>query len=91
MNFGQALEKLKNGNKVARKGWNGKNMFIYLVNGTTIEVSSLRNEAYKHLKDLRNEVDINPHIDMKAANGDIVVGWLASQSDMLSDDWEVVE
>lgn len=90
MNFGQALEELKKGGKVTRSGWNGKDMFIYLVKGNTIPVSNLRNEAHEHLKDLRQEVDINPHIDMKAADGDIVVGWLASQTDMLSEDWEVI-
>ncbi len=91
MNFGQALEELKKGNKVARSGWNGKGMFIYLVKGATVPVSKLRNEAHEHLNGLREEVDINPHIDMKAANGDVVVGWLASQTDMLSEDWELVE
>lgn len=91
MNFGQALEELKKGKKVARSGWNGKDMFIYLVKGATLPVSNLRNEAFEHLSELRQEVNINPHIDMKAVNGDVVIGWLASQTDMLSEDWEVVE
>lgn len=95
MTFGQALEKLKEGYKVARYGWNGKGMFIYLVNGTKVHYDKLRNEAAKHLEvDKRlNEgktAIINSHIDMKAADGSIVVGWLASQTDMLSEDWVLV-
>lgn len=94
MNFGKAIEFLKLGDKVARKGWNGKAMFIYLVRGQQIEKCNLRNEARLHLevKDYHHEeITINSHIDMKAADGSIVVGWLASQTDMLAEDWEVVE
>jgi Protein of unknown function (DUF2829) len=49
MNFGQALEALKQGKKVARRGWNGKGMFIYLVRGQEVPYESLRNEAKKAL------------------------------------------
>ena len=96
MNFGQALEYLKYGEKLARAGWNGKDMFIYLVNGTSIRSENLRNEAAKQLasnnmsSDVGQTVTINSHIDMKAADGSIVVGWLASQTDMLAEDWVVV-
>lgn len=91
MNFGQALDKLKQGHKVAREGWNGKGMFIYLVRGNLIPKNNLRNEAALQIADSPLEtVQINAHIDMKAADGSIVVGWLASQTDMLADDWCVV-
>lgn len=91
MNFGKAIEELKNGNRVARKGWNGKGMFLYLVNGTTIDKEFLRNEASKQpIEDSTGVVIFNSHIDMKTADGSICVGWLASQSDMLSSDWEIV-
>lgn len=91
MNFGQAVEALKDGKKVARIGWNGKCMFIYLVSGSI--VNELRGEAAVHVGQ-PNEGDaqvINSHIDMKAADGSIVVGWLASQTDILAEDWAVVE
>lgn len=94
MSFGQALEELKKGNKVARSGWNGKGMFIYLVGGSFVSFDELRNEAANHLNKSNisyDDVCINAHIDMKAADGNIVVGWLASQTDMLAEDWEVVE
>lgn len=96
LTFGLAIEALKKGYKVARKGWNGKGMFIYLVRGTLVEKDNLRNEAYNHLKDCEScgdgtgVVTINPHIDMKAADGTVVVGWLASQTDMLAEDYEIV-
>jgi Protein of unknown function (DUF2829) len=92
MNFGQALEALKQGKKVARRGWNGKGMFIYLVRGSHIPIESLRNEAKEQLKNLeQTHVTINGHIDMKSADNSVVVGWLASQTDMLAEDWEIVE
>lgn len=92
MNFGQALEALKLGSKVAREGWNGKGMFIYLVKGRRIEAMNLMNEAETHIGNCNppyERIQVNSHIDMKAADGSIVVGWLASQTDMLADDWVI--
>ena len=97
MNFGQALEALKEGKKVARKGWNGKGMYLYLVHSSYCNKYNLRNEAALHLPS--DDVAMHgsgyatflAHIDMRTATGDICVGWLASQTDMLSEDWCVVE
>ena len=97
MTFGIALELLKKGCKVAREGWNGKGMYLYLVNGSTVKKEKLRNEASQVLsvdKQAMHETDAAvflPHIDMRIANGDVCVGWLASQIDMLSEDWKIVE
>lgn len=97
MTFGLAIEALKKGHKVARKGWNGKGMYIYLVQGTMVDKEFLRNEAYKNLKDdegAMNGTDVvifNSHIDMRTADGSICIGWLASQIDMLAEDWTFVE
>ena len=89
MNFGGALEALKAGKKVAREGWNGKGMYIYRQEGTTIGPEQGRNE---HLRGMEADlIWIRPHIDMKAADGSVVIGWLASQTDMLGEDWVVVE
>jgi len=93
MNFGLAFEAMRKGLKVARKGWNGKNMFIYLVEGTIVPVENLRGncaEAVAMSKNTAPVQNICGHIDMLAADGSVVVGWLASQTDMLSDDWEVI-
>lgn len=94
MNFGHAIELMKQGYKVARKGWNGKGMFIYLSGGYDINVDDvLRRDLCEYLaKTAENGiVHINSHIDMKAADGTLVIGWLASQTDMLAEDWIVVE
>lgn len=97
MNFGQALEALKEGKKVARQGWNGKGMYLYLVHGTTVDKENLRNEASFYLVSDEQAMhgtgvaEFLPHIDMRTTNGDICVGWLASQTDMLAEDWVIVE
>lgn len=96
MNFGQALEELKQGNKVGRKGWNGKGMFIYLTTGTIIPVVNMKKETANHLFGERllecdATVEIKSHIDMKAVDGSITIGWNPSQVDMLAEDWEIVK
>ena len=94
MNFGTAIEALKQGNKVSRVGWNGKGMFLYLVGGSIVPFEVLRGAAAKYVNEEnteRSDACINSHIDMKAADGTIVVGWLASQTDMLAEDWQIVK
>ena len=95
MNFGLAIEAMKKGYKVARAGWNGKDMFIYYVAGTCVHRDKLRGacaEAVKYAQsDSLDHQSIGGHIDMMAVDGSIVVGWLASQSDMLADDFYVVD
>ena len=96
MNFGEALEALKDGKKVARKGWNGyrKGMYIYLTSGREIFehewVERSPSQSSTLLERMNGKVKILPHIDMMSANGERVIGWLASQTDMLSDDWEII-
>lgn len=119
MNFGQALMHLKNGERVARVGWNGKGMFVFLSNGsipadadanlsfgeTYLEqrpaepgdelygednaVVVTKNGVAARLFDIGdNGTTVRmPSINMRAADGSTVVGWLASQTDMLAEDW----
>ena len=84
--FGAAIELLKQGRKVARKGWNGKGMFLFLVPGSTFNVNR---PPLLGIYPEGTEIVYQPHIDMKTAD-DRVVPWLASQSDMLDTDWVVV-
>lgn len=83
MSFGDAIKLVKRGLKVARKGWNGKNQYIELAT----------NISYKNTADEVVNVD---HSDMgnKAiafvGTSGVQLGWLASQADMLSDDWMIV-
>lgn len=87
MTFGGAVEMLKNGCKVARKGWNGKGMFLFLVDGSNFKVNRA---PLLGIYPEGTEIDYRPHIDMRTVNGEIVP-WVASQSDMLEDDWIVID
>lgn len=87
MNFGDAIAALKAGKRVARAGWNGKGMFLFLVGGSTFTVNR---EPLMSILGEGTQVQYHAHIDMKTAQG-YVVPWLASQADMLSEDWEAVE
>ena len=83
MNFGQAIEVLKTGNKVTRVGWNGKDMFLFLVQGSQFKVNR---PPLLGIYPEGTEINYHPHIDMKTVNGEIVP-WVASQSDLLEEDW----
>jgi Protein of unknown function (DUF2829) len=86
MNFGEALDQLKAGARVARTGWNGKDMFLYLVPGSTFQVNR---PPLLGIYPEGTQIDYLPHIDMRTAGGPCVP-WLASQSDLLSEDWMTV-
>ena len=82
-NFGQALNLLKEGKKVTRLGWNGKDMFLFLVNGSQFTVNRA---PLLGIYPEGTEINYRSHIDMKTVDGSICV-WTASQSDLLTDDW----
>ena len=88
MDFGDAIRALKEGQCVARRGWNGPSMFLYLVPGSRFS-ASLARPPLSELVPKDSMIDYRPHIDMKTAQGDHVP-WLASQSDVLEEDWEIV-
>lgn len=109
--FGQALESLKRGHLVTRKGWNGKGMFIFMrpahelhVGFVAKDIKSLPQKVkdyyYQDCVDENGNpielekddtVKFTAYICMKAADGSIVNGWLASQTDMLANDWILFE
>ena len=89
LSFGHALYVLKDGKRVTRAGWNGKGMSLILVNGT--KDAKLTEGSPYAIATGGNIVTINPHIDMMTATGEMQPGWLASQTDMLANDWCVVE
>ena len=92
MDFGDAIRALKDGKRVARVGWNGKGMHLVLVRALPLNRDGM---WYRVLgKDSidpapRNGPRLLPWIGMKTAD-DCFVPWLASQTDMLAEDWEVV-
>ncbi len=84
MNFGQALELLKQGKRVARKGWNGKKQFIELATNISYK------NANEEIINAGHEAMGNKAIAFVGTSG-IQIGWLASQADMLSEDWVEVK
>lgn len=97
LNFGQAIEALKNGNLVCRKGWNGKGMHLWLNKGskeTPETQGTLIDGIPFDYRGLFEQGDVGtitrlPNINMRAATGNTVTGWLASQTDMLAEDWMI--
>ena len=85
MSFSDALIWIKAGARVRRAGWNGKNMFVFLVPGSTFEVNR---PPLLGIFPPGTSINYGSHIDIRAANGEIRP-WLASQADLLCDDWEV--
>lgn len=83
ISFGDAIAFLKAGRRVTRLGWNGKDMFLFLVPGSTFTVNR---PPLLGIYPEGTRVDYHAHIDMKTAQG-YVMPWLASQADMLADDW----
>jgi hypothetical protein len=86
LTFSQALEFLKAGSKVARQGWNGEDMFIFLVDGSTFTVNRA---PLLGIYPAGAQIDYHAHVDMRTADGQIVP-WLCSQTDLLAEDWGIV-
>lgn len=86
LSFSEALEALKIGQRVMRNGWNGKGMFLFLVPGSTFNVNR---PPLLGIYPEGTEINYHAHIDMKTADNK-VVPWLASQTDMLADDWVII-
>lgn len=85
MDFGQAVRLLKNGRRVTRIGWNGKGMWLYYVPAATYKAQTPAARGQ-----FGEDVPYRAYIAMKTVDND-VVPWLASQSDVLAEDWMVVE
>ncbi len=97
MTFGQAIEALKAGKKVARVGWNGKGMWLSLsgpLEGRVIGADQFWSENNREWARQFGGALVLPCITMKTINAHgreaILMGWLASQTDMLSEDWVIV-
>lgn len=84
--FGTAIEELKVGKKVARTGWNGKGMFLFYIS----ENMNSQIGGWTFTNGRCDNYELCPFIAMKTAD-EKVVPWLASQTDMLAEDWQIVE
>ena len=85
MTFGQALEAVKHGLRVARKGWNGKGMYVFLAKDPDFHTDADISEFEKH------GAEVSDMLVLRTAQGTLQPGWLATQSDMLAEDWLIVE
>jgi len=97
MNFGEAIELAKQGKRVYRENWNGKGQFVYFQPGSFVRVRDLKCKAIHDwavaafLYGDEGVIKINGHLDMKNTQNELIIGWAATQTDMLSEDWEVCD
>lgn len=103
LTFSEALEAAKQGKAISREGWNGKGMCVYLNLGS-IDIESIPEENRGDSSFRQDGIKIDmfvsrdtgtvtrlPNLNMKSASGATVTGWLASQTDLLADDWCILE
>ena len=96
LSFGQALEALKLGNKIQRNGWNGKGMYLWLLPAFSVPASWCKEPHLKALAEENGgEIECLGSIRMYTTNAAgrraVLTGWLASQTDMLSNDWRIID
>lgn len=84
MNFGKAIEEMKSGKKVARQGWNGKNQHIELATNISYK------NADGDIVNCEHDAIGNKAIAFVGTSG-VQMGWLASQADMLAEDWQIAQ
>jgi len=88
--FGDAVTALKAGRKVTRKGWNGKGMYLFLLPECDVPQDWIKDPNLLEVaKASGGVVHCLGSIRMKTADGSVLTGWLASQSDILANDWEI--
>ena len=85
MNFSSALECVKEGALIQRAGWNGKKMFVFYVKGSNFAASR---EPLSTIFPAGTEINYRAHLDIRTADGTIVP-WVASQTDILANDWQL--
>lgn len=88
MNFGQAIEQLKQVNKVARGGWNSKEMWLMLMSSLYLEAGKANTRNVKYIGK-NTSLDCQPYIVRWTAEQKWKPGWLASQADILAEDWQL--
>ena len=89
MNFGEAIEAAKSGKRIQRAGWNGKGMWVCHMPGTVIPADMVNGRTRKFVPE--GDLHVLPYFVMWTADQKWLPGWLASQTDMLAEDWTVIE
>lgn len=96
LNFGEAIEALKEGKKVARLGWNGKGMYLWLKPAVEVKSEWCKDPILKEIVDANGGTisalgTICMYTTNSAGRKAVLTGWLASQSDMLEEDWVIIK
>ena len=92
MDFGDAIRALKHGKRVARIGWNGKGMYLWLLPASFVKAEWCKEPHLKAIAESNGgEIECLGSIRMFTADRNVLTGWLASQTDMLSEDWIIVD
>ena len=91
LSFGVALESLKKGYRIARAGWHGKRAYIWLLPAATVKAEWCREPHLKEVAEANDgEIEAVGSIRMMTADRKVLTGWLASQADMLAEDWAIL-
>lgn len=92
LTFGQAVEALKQGKRVTRSGWNGRGMYLWLLPAAMVKAEWCCEPHLKAVAEANGgEIEALGSIRMMTADKKVLTGWLASQTDMLSDDWIILD
>jgi hypothetical protein len=92
LDFGAAITALKQGKRVARAGWNGKGMYLWLLPAAKVKAEWCREPHLKAVAEANGgEIEALGSIRMMTADRKVLTGWLASQTDMLSEDWVILD
>ena len=106
MSFGKAIKALKEGKRVQRSGWNGKGLFVFMQVPADIDINivpkmqslpqSVKDEFVKRYENPENEVPVFQSIKYRNQLAIVypdnsIYGWVASPSDILSEDWIILD
>lgn len=87
MTFGDAIHAMKMGERVSRNSWNGKGQYVFLADSVEFHTDADISEFYGSA----DGVTVLPMYVIRTAQGNLQPGWLASQSDMMANDWFIVK
>lgn len=93
LTFGDALTALKQGKKVARNGWNGKDQYVVAQPlSKQVESTYIWNEHNKaHAEKIGGFIDVAPYCTLKTAQDTLAMGWVPSTGDLFANDWTVID
>ncbi|MBI5683592.1 MAG: DUF2829 domain-containing protein [Verrucomicrobia bacterium] len=91
LTFGAAIEALKRGERITRAGWNGKGMYLWLLPAAQVKAEWCREPHLKEVAEANGgQIECLGSIRMMTADKKVLTGWLASQTDILAEDWEII-